>query len=669
VRRLLAAAAVVLAVATPAGPAAAQADESEIESVEVEATVNPDGSMDVVETLAYDFTAERNGGFRTFEPDPGNYVITDFRVTEDGDPRDLAPGFDDPNTGAQVRWFGSSDRSKVSGRHDYTLTYTVQSAVDVFPDVAVLYWQFIGFDFPQLDRVRIDIAFPGGGTDLRAFAHGALQGVVEPVGDEVAIRVVDNPAGQFVEARILAPPSLFDLPPTGTPQLDQILAEEAAFAGAANAQRAQLRREFQQLFREEAERDPPGDCDGAGGELADRCDRLAALLGDARELDGELDLEAADLLLELQDARSAVDEEIDRITEARYRAVVNVVGPVLAVAGLAIAYANWRRSGRDPQRPADVGEYWREVPPESPAVVASVDDWGAVDSKAMVATIVDLAQRGWLTIAEEGDDHRFTRTPKAEGEPLTDYEAGVLWRLFPIGRHTVTQDELTEEAKADRTVSAAWLRSWRAQVKADYDSHGFEAKTGCLPWLLHLVVVLALGAVGVLGLGLAAWVGGGTALGAAAVLLVLTPLLRRRTEKGARKLAEVAGLKKFLEDFSLVDDVPVGHLALYERYLVYAVALGVADRLLAGLRLRFPELADDPSFAPWYGAAYVGAGIGGHGGGADRLASLGSIDAFASSFSSATAAAFSPPSSSSGGGGGFSGGGGGGGGGGGAGSW
>src|SRR5690606_14949444 len=158
--------------------------------------------------------------------------------------------------------------------------------------------------------------------------------------------------------------------------------------------------------------------------------------------------------------------------------------------------------------------------------------------------------------------------------------------------------------------------------------HGYHAKTGCLPWLLAFIVVLVVALVGVAGLGFSTWVGGGIAVGTAAVLLLFTPLLRRRTEKGARKLAEMQALKKFLEDFSLVDDVPVGHLALYARYLVYAVALGVADRLVAGMRLRFPEVADDPSFAPWYGAAYVGVGRHG-GGGIDRLSSLESIDSFA----------------------------------------
>lgn len=668
-KRALLALLVVPLVALLASPASAQSDESEIRSVVVEATVNRDGSMDVVETLAYDFTAERNGGFRTFVPGGLDYEIVGFRVTEDGEPRDLAPGFDEPNTGAPVRWFGSADHSKVTGRHDYELTYRIEDAVDVFPDVAVLNWRFVGTDFPQLDEVRVDVRFPEGVGELRAFAHGVLHGVVEPAGTSVALRVVDNPAGVFVEARILGDVAGFDVAPSGPASLERILAEEAAFADAANRQREEARAAVAEVFEQEIDRDPPGDCDGADGELGRRCDRLDALLESARAARGDLDADDVQVLLDLQAARADVDAELQRRDDERDRLVLNVMGVVVAVVGAAAWYAVWRRSGKDPARPSDIGEYWREVPSEPPAVVASIDDWGGVDSKALVATLVDLAQRGWLTITPEGNDHRFTRSSKAEGEPLRDYEAAVLWRLFPTGRHAVTQEELTDEAKADPTVSAAWLRGFRSQVRADYDSHGYQARTGCLPWLLHAVIVVIVGLIGVGGLGISAWIGGGVATATAVVLLVLSPLLRRRTEKGARKLAEVTGLKRFLEHFSLVDDVPIGHLALYERYLVYAVALGVADQLIAGLRVRIPEVASDPSFAPWYGHAYVGATVGG--GGFDRLADLGSLDSFAADFSRSTAAAFSPPSSSSGGGGGFSGGGGssGGGGGGGAGSW
>jgi uncharacterized membrane protein len=196
---------------------------------------------------------------------------------------------------------------------------------------------------------------------------------------------------------------------------------------------------------------------------------------------------------------------------------------------------------------------------------------------------------------------------------------------------------------------------------------GYIDEGHLVKWLLHLLTIAALVGAGVLAFALGSfW--GAVPIGVAVVLLALSGLLRKRTAAGARKLAEVNGLAHFLEDFSrLPDESHAGDLILYERYLVYAVAFGVADQLVAALRVRFPQLEDANSgFATWYIAGSV---AGGGFSNVSRLESVGSIGSFASEFSSATAAAFSPPSSSSGSGGGFSGGGGGGGGGGGSGGW
>jgi uncharacterized membrane protein len=213
------------------------------------------------------------------------------------------------------------------------------------------------------------------------------------------------------------------------------------------------------------------------------------------------------------------------------------------------------------------------------------------------------------------------------------------------------------------------MSEFKSLVRNDYDRYGFQAKQGCMPWLAHLGILAVLVLAGLAAIGLQAWIGVGVAAVAFVVVLACSGLLRRRTEVGARRHAEIGGLKAFLRDFSLVDDVPVGHLALYERYLVYAVALGVADRLIAGLRIRFPELSDpDRGFATWYVPGMY-AGGGSSLAGMDKLSSLSSVGSFADGLSSATASAFSPPSSSSGGGGGFSGGSSGGGGGGSAGGW
>jgi uncharacterized membrane protein len=153
-------------------------------------------------------------------------------------------------------------------------------------------------------------------------------------------------------------------------------------------------------------------------------------------------------------------------------------------------------------------------------------------------------------------------------------------------------------------------------------------------------------------LALRVWVIGGIAVAWAALQIVLTPLLRQRSAEGQVRFLQWRGVRNYLHDFSQLADAPVGHLVLWERYLVYATALGVSDELAQGLAVHLPP-EERTAFAPWYIAHDPGS-----------TASFGSIGSFASGLGASTGS-FSPPSSSSGGSGGFSGGGGGGGGGGG----
>jgi uncharacterized membrane protein len=653
------------------GAQPAQARSFEILSMEVIARVNPDGSMDVVERLNYDFDGDFNGGTRQI-PD-GDYDIVGFQVTEGGEHRDFPPGGDDPTFGDGARWFGSADHSQVTGRHSYDLSYRVIDAVDVHADVGELNWFFVGNDFPQMDSVQIDITMPGDGTDMRAFAHGDLSGIVSLEANTVHLGVTGNPASSPIEARVVVPTAAFTgVVPSPEPGLDAILAEEASLAGQANAARDRATADYAELVGLGL---PSGCTDESSSGLDASCERLQGLLDEAGDpTNGEpLGADDAERYFAIIQARRDIDDEVDRIVTDRQAGQATVAVPAAAAVAVVGWYVLFRKVGKEHEKPADIGDYWREIPDQPPAIIAAVDDWGVVGNDAFATTVLDLAQRGWLTITEEGGGHRFTRTQQTEDEmPLRSFESKALWKLFENGRPTVTQDELVDEAKASRTSSSSWMSGFKSQIQNEYNQQQYQEKKGCLPYVLHfgLVGLLALLAVGALVFG--SLVGFGVAGAAALVLLPLGGLLRRKTEKGARKKAEVAGLKRFLKDFSLVDDVPVGHLALYERYLVYAVALGVADKLIAGLRMRFPELANtNTGFAPWY----IGSSIGhGSAGGFDSLASIGSVGDFAHDFSKATASAFSPPASSGGSGGGFSGGssGGGfsgGGGGGGAGAW
>jgi uncharacterized membrane protein len=75
----------------------------------------------------------------------------------------------------------------------------------------------------------------------------------------------------------------------------------------------------------------------------------------------------------------------------------------------------------------------------------------------------------------------------------------------------------------------------------------------------------------------------GSALGS-----VLHPLWVRRTPKGALLHARWQAFRRYLNDFSRMEESPPASLALWEQFLVYGIALGVAEQVLEAARLHAP---------------------------------------------------------------------------------
>jgi uncharacterized membrane protein len=497
-----------------------------------------------------------------------------------------------PSEGApwNLKWFFSAEDEQ----RTFDIAYTVVGATQAGSDVDQLYWKWVGDAHPTIDHVSVRLTVPPGTDRLRAWGHGPLNGVVRVGADTVRWRASGVPQGTFVEGRVAIPPSRlpelrsFGLP---GPSLAQIVTQETAWADAANAAR-----------------------------------RAAA--SDAEE-------------------------------ERRWRERADVAVPIVTALGALAFLLVWLRWGREPRKPDDIGQYLRELPDDPPAVVDALLHWGSVRPVALSATLLDLARRGHLTIAEEREDrrllpdkieYRLTRTDKPVDD-LKEFERNALTMTFAAGP-SVTQGEIVADARAHQTESAARWQSFKSSVGASLRARAYINGGRSAPFLLNILTVLVVGAAGVAGIALHSYVAGGVALAWAAVQLCLTPLLRQRTPKGSRRHEEWLAVRRFLHDFSQLDEAPVGHLTLWEQYLVYAVALGVSGELARGLALKVPEVASDPQFAPWYVTTHDTRGFSGFG-------------AFGGSFGGAVATASTPPSSGSGGGGGFSGGGGGGGGGGG----
>jgi uncharacterized membrane protein YgcG len=372
--------------------------------------------------------------------------------------------------------------------------------------------------------------------------------------------------------------------------------------------------------------------------------------------------------------------------------IVPKLGFALPIVTFLAALLIWTRRGRD--EPAQIYAKYVNEPPSnlSPGLVGALID-EKVDTKEMLATVVDLARRGYLEIREgslDGSSKTGTTFTKLKSfDDLQGFEKLVADSLFD-DRHP---DEVTTAQLRNHFYTH--LPPIIAQVYEDVTGAGLfykNPKRQRSAWKGYGFVVAAVG------IGLAfiiSWAGvGGTGyLGAGAVvsafvLWLFAPHMPGRTAKGAQEQKKWEAFRNYLKDLERFQDMEAAR-EKYERCLPYAVALGVEKewtRRFEDITVSSPDWYHPPvvvtdSGSP--GGGTIGRGIPmPRGGGGGRGPSLDDIsDGLFSALGKVSSAMTAAPSSSgggrgawssggfggggggfSGGGGGFSGGGGGGGG-------
>lgn len=330
---------------------------------------------------------------------------------------------------------------------------------------------------------------------------------------------------------------------------------------------------------------------------------------------------------------------------------------ILAISALAIAgfyVTAWLRTGRDPAKGPVFPHY---EPPQgfSPAAVHHVYYRGVRSHNALVATLINLAVRRRIKI-DVGKKKRtvLTRMSAAPQEGLSPIDLALERNLFS------GSGEFSFGEKYSATLTGAY-ESFRKALNAAYGAPYFRWNRQ------YLLIAIALSTAAVI---LAAnftlaWTSLHTLAVAAlaAMALAAAYFLPAPTQKGQETRTEIEGFRLYLETAEKLqlnavkvgeDAPPPMTVARYERFLPYAIALGVEKPWTKHFEKMMPREAAD--YRPhWTSGNY---------GGSRSLSGLNS--ALVSSMASGVSASLPQSSSSSGsGGGGSSGGGGGGGGGGG----
>jgi len=555
--RLLLTAAVLLAT-TVSQPVFA-ARQLEILSVDISAEILPSGDMQVVETRTIEFQGQFRGADRKFYFS-GLPIYSDIAVREDDlyyRPVDQFPT-SEPGT-YSIKVYGNNyfivdwSFNAFNEKRTFILEYTVVDAVLVHNDAAELYYQFIGdeWDYPSAETL-VTLNLPPGAAadDIRAWGHGPLHGKVTIVSPrEVKWQAAPLPALTFLEGRVIFPPELVPdaVRRTNRDALPAILREESRLALSANLNR------------------------------------------------------------------------LVRHYELYYSLIL------MGAAGF-IFYRKWKTSMN--RGKVYSGDYFRKLPADYPPVAAGYL-WHKkkIGSDLLTAQILDLARRRHIRIEEYesgkqiGSEKGYLLIDLENKEPLPLLDGVVKDFIFdevynykpaggvsdlPAGKKAVTFLQIRNYAEENPKSFQLFYSTWIEAVQRLGDSEKFfkdppQSMIGCLPQLLLLFAAAAV--ISIINL---------YVLGLTVIIVLLAFIFGSPhiyfSDYGADQLAKWRAFRKFLLHFSNLNRSTVPSLVVWEHYLVYAVVLGVAEKVIEQLAIVFPRLEEDREFArtAWssFGTAY-----------------------------------------------------------------
>lgn len=502
------------------------------------------------------------------------------------------------NTGSQteVGWFMPA---MDAGVRTFTVSYTIKNIIAVHQDTAVLYSIFWPEDssFPVAE-LNGTVQLPGGGDKnaLHPWLHSTARGnFTVDSANQISFHVKEIPAKTFVELRLCMPPQLFSASAKKDAQivLPQITAEEKKWA---DDYAAEQKRQY---------------------------------------------------LLGILDAASA---------------------GIVLIAGIAVLIIVKRKNRR---LVVEVPEYTREIPQgNSPGGIANLFYFysGGITEKVKgrisSATLLSLARKGYVKFSgSEEDAFTVTMTGSTRNMPLTESEQVFLNMITTVATHfngSFTMKQFKKYAETGYKYIDSNMNSFFASAKREISQRGYYETRP-----IYLTVLKAVGFIGIffafaafslssslkstlVYLPLSIFITG-------ILLLIAGSAKQKLSEKGEYDYGVWHGLKKYMLEFSRMNEYSVPQLELWEEFLVYATMMDISKRVCDQLKMVYPELNDEAYLNTNFGGSYMyymlgsRMGMGGYGfSGVDFGASLAST---ISDISSAATRLSNPPPTNNGGGG------------------
>ncbi len=539
---LCAIAVALLASIVVAGPAAAGISER-IVNYRSEVTIETDGTIEVRETIVYDFgVVPHHGIFRVIpvrtsvSPKDGYdrvYPLDVVSVTgSEGTPDQYTVEEDGDNERIKI---GDPDET-VTGEHTYDIVYRMRGQPNAFADHDELYWNVVGNDWSvPISQATAVVHAPADITQVACFtgAYGATLACDTAASNGADAEFSKASLNPYESMTFVIAIPKGAIVPSPTPILEERFSVTSAFRVTPNT-------------------------GGIAGAM------LALLVGVV-------------IFLVWKFGR-----------DRRY-------------AGSAVDAAYGKDGGPEVSAPLREAETPVEfVPPDDlrPGELGTLIDFeaGTLD---VTSTIIDLAVRGYLKIEEVDKewyqfkhDWTLTKLPK-EGE-LKRYERTLYDGLFKDGDVVKLSD--LKNTFAER------MGKVREQLMDDAMSKGwFSRKPGTVKVLYGLLGILVLGGGIALTILLAAETHaallGVPVIIAGIVLLIAARWMPKRSAKGYATLRHTLGFKRFIDESEKHRAEFAERKNIFSEYLPYAVVFGATEKWAKA----FADLGDEPpDTSSWY---------------------------------------------------------------------
>ena len=492
-----------------------------IEKLDIEANLQKDGSMVVSEAVTYDID-EINGVY--FDIDAKGFGELQYiQVFED----DSTGGFKEvDSSNYEVSVSDELYRIKLysknhNNRRTFKFVYKLPEAITVYDDVAQFNRKMVGKEWQQginyiTAKVIIPVPVSYDNSNILVFGHGPLTGEVDKEGNTVVYRLNNYYPGDFLEAHILMEPEIFS---------------------EYNKSKIVHKDMKQKLLDMEAK-------------LAD-------------EANAE------------RDKAIRQQEMINKVFEKPGL----IFGVLSSIWGALMYYIHviFKRKNKVKN---SVGKYLRELPDNSSPALVGGFMTNSINDNEILATIVDLVRRKVLTL--ENSDKNSIIMLTGSTENLSAQEKAIVdiyINDFGDGK-SLDLKSFGFFQKVPMSV-ARKFEKWRAMVQSEMNRKNLTYQgLGCLGVIFFAFFPMIFTFAGlVIGM-----ITGNKMFLLIVVMGIILFVSGAKARYPRKELAEAKdkwqAFKNFLSDYSQLEEAKITSVHLWEQYFVYAVALGVSEKVV-----------------------------------------------------------------------------------------